>query len=682
MRVATDVGGTFTDLVCFDAGGIRTVKTDTTPPAFERGVLNAIDKAALDPAAFGFFAHGTTVVINALLSRRGARTALITTRGFRDVLEIARGNRPDLFNFAFTKPAPFVPRSLRHEITERIDYRGEVLETVRLDELPDIVAALKAAQVEAVAVCLLHGYVNPAHEKAVVDRLAELWPEADVIASHGVCREWREYERTSTTVLSAYVLPVAKRYLGRLESELADRGLVQAPYIMQSNAGIATVRAAAGNPISMVESGPASGVLGAIALGRQIGVDNLIALDIGGTTAKCALIHDGQARVTTEYAIEWSRTNAGYPIRTPVVEIVEIGNGGGSIAWVDEGGRMNVGPQSAGSMPGPAAYGRGGKAVTTTDANLVLGRINPALFLGGEQEPDLAAVDAAFADLAAKVGGTKQEIARGVVRIANANMVNALKLVSLNKGYDPRDFALIAFGGGGAMHAVGLAEQLMVPKVIIPANASVFSAWGMLMTDLRRDFLQTRVSSLDAENATDIATAYAAIEEEARRLCLDEGMPADGLRVERFADMRYRGQEHTVKVAFPGGAVTADTVAEAIAAFHDAHKREYTFRLTNPVELVNYHVVVLAGIDKQPLPERPVTGRPLADARRQPRTVDFDEHGAHRADIYDWTLLEPGMSFNGPAVVEDPSTTLVVTPGRRVAMDALGNLHVDMGGSS
>ena len=682
MRVATDVGGTFTDLVCFDAGGIRTVKTDTTPPAFERGVLHAIDKAALDPAAFGFFAHGTTVVINALLSRRGARTALITTRGFRDVLEIARGNRPDLFNFAFTKPAPFVPRYLRHEITERIDYRGQVLEAVRLDELPDIVAALKAAEVEAVAVCLLHGYVNPEHERAVVDRLAELWPDADVIASHGVCREWREYERTSTTVLSAYVLPVAKRYLGRLASELADRGLAQAPYIMQSNAGIATVRGAAGNPISMVESGPASGVLGAIALGRQIGVDNLIALDIGGTTAKCALIHDGQARVTTEYAIEWSRTNAGYPIRTPVVEIVEIGNGGGSIAWVDEGGRMNVGPQSAGSMPGPAAYGRGGEAVTTTDANLVLGRINPALFLGGEQEPDLAAVNAAFADLAAKVGGSKQEIARGVVRIANANMVNALKLVSLNKGYDPRDFALIAFGGGGAMHAVDLAEQLMVPKVIIPANASVFSAWGMLMTDLRRDFLQTKVSSLDAENTTDIASAYAAIEEEARRLCLDEGMPADGLRVERFADMRYRGQEHTVKVAFPGGGVTADTIAEAIAAFHDAHEREYTFRLTNPVELVNYHVVVLAGIDKQPLPERPVTGRPLTDARRQPRTVDFDEHGVHRADIYDWALLEPGMSFDGPAVVEDPSTTLVVAPGKRVAMDALGNLHVDMGGSS
>ena len=494
MRVATDVGGTFTDLVCFDADGIRTVKTDTTPPAFERGVLNAIDKAALDPAAFGFFAHGTTVVINALLSRRGARTALITTRGFRDVLEIARGNRPDLFNFAFTKPAPFVPRYLRHEITERIDYRGEVLEAVRLDELPDIVTALKAAEVEAVAVCLLHGYVNPAHEKAVVDRLAELWPDADVIASHGVCREWREYERTSTT--------------------------------------------------------------------------------------------------------------------------------------------------------------------------------------------DLAAVDAAFDDLAAKVGGTKQDIARGVVRIANANMVNALKLVSLNKGYDPRDFALIAFGGGGAMHAVDLAEQLMVPKVIIPANASVLSAWGMLRTDLRRDFLQTRVSSLDAEHATDIATAYAAIEEEARRLCLDEGMPADGLRVERFADMRYRGQEHTVKVAFPDGAVTADTIAEAITAFHDAHEREYTFRLTNPVELVNYHVVVLAGIDKQPLPERPVTGRPLADARRQPRTVDFDEHGVHRADIYDWALLEPGMSFDGLAVVEDPSTTLVVTPGKRVAMDALGNLHVDMRGSS
>jgi N-methylhydantoinase A len=678
MRVASDVGGTFTDLVCFGKDGISTVKSETTPPNFEQGVMNSIASAGIDPGAFTFFAHGTTVVINALLSRRGSKTALITTRGFRDVLEIARGNRPDLFNFAFEKPAPFVPRYLRREITERIDYRGNVVEPVQLDELAPLVAELKAEGVESIAVCLLHAYVNPQHERAIVDRLRQLWPEVDVIASHAVCREWREYERTSTTVLSAYVLPVAKRYLSRLESELGRQGLRCEPYIMQSNAGITTVKGAATNPISMVESGPASGVLGAAALGRQIGEANLIALDIGGTTAKCALIHDGQTRVTTEYAIEWSRTNAGYPIRTPVVEIVEIGNGGGSIAWIDDGGRLHVGPQSAGAAPGPAAYGRGGVDATTTDANLVLGRINPDLFLGGAQKPALDAVEQALSKLSQTLGGTPQDVARGIIRIANANMVNALKLISLNKGYDPRDFALIAFGGGGAMHAVALGEELMVPRVIIPVNSSVFSAWGMLMTDLRRDFLQTRVERLDEVDPAVIDRTFGEIEDEARQVCRGEGMPEESLRIERYADMRYRGQEHTVKVPFPAGTVDGPAIAEAVKRFHDAHEREYTFRLENAAELVNYHVVVLSDMDKQPLPELAVSGRPLEAARKPSRRVDFDEQGIHEADIYDWALLEPGMCFAGPAIVEDPTTSLVVTPGKTVHMDAYGNLHIAM----
>lgn len=678
MRVATDVGGTFTDLVCFDKGGVRCIKTDTTSPDFERGVLDAIDKAGISASDFSFFAHGTTVVINALLSRRGSKTALITTRGFRDVLEIARGNRPDLFNFAFNKPSPFVPRYLRHEITERINYRGDILEPVRLAELDAIIEALKEEQVEAVAVCLLHAYQNPRHEKAIVEFIDHRWPGAQVIASHSVCREWREYERTSTTVLSAYVLPTARRYLSQLEAKLAARKLPQAPYIMQSNGGIATVKSAAANPISMVESGPASGVLGAIALGRQIGEDNIITLDIGGTTAKCALIHNGQARVTTEYYVEWSKTNPGYPVRTPVIEIVEIGNGGGSIAWVDQGGSMHVGPQSAGSTPGPAAYGRGGQSVTTTDANLALGRINPALFLGGEQDPDIAAMDRAFAALAVRVGGNRTDIARGIVRIANANMVNALKLVSLNKGYDPRDFTLMAFGGGGAMHAIALAEELMAKKVIIPTNSSVFSAWGMLMTDLRRDFLQTRVTSMEAEFIGQITENFFALEAEAKSTCIEEGMPAAQLRVTRFADARYRGQEHTVKITFPEGAITPAAVAGAVSGFHEAHHREFSFDLTNPVEIVNYHVVVHAPIDKQPLPKLPAAQRGVESALKPSRRVDFDAHGEHDAAIYDWTLLEPDMRLQGPAVVEDASTALVVPPGKSVRMDAFGNLHIDL----
>ena len=678
MRVATDVGGTFTDLVCVDDDGIRIAKSDTTPPNFEQGVMNVVELGGIDPGDVSDFVHGTTVVINALLSRRGAKTALITTQGFRDILEIARGNRPDLFNFAFDKPAPFVPRYLRRELPERLDYLGRVVEPINLDALGSIIDDFKTDGVEAVAISFLHAYVNPVHELAVEARIKELWPEVSVIASHKVCGEWREYERTSTAVLSAYVHPLAKDYLASLDDKMSARGLSSKPLIMRSNGGVATVDGARNDPISMVESGPASGVLGAAALGRQIGEPNLIALDIGGTTAKTALIEDGAAKITTTYKIEWNRTNPGYPIKTPVVDLVEIGNGGGSIAWVDDGDRLHVGPQSAGSQPGPAAYGRGGDSVTTTDANLVLGRINPDLFLGGAHKPDWQSVERAFAKLEEKLGEKKEDIARGVIRIANANMVNALKLVSLNRGYDPREFALIAFGGGGAMHAVALAEELMTPKVIIPVNSSVFSAWGMLMCDLRRDFLKTDVKVLEEAACDAIEEGYQSLEAHARKTCFEEGMPEESLRLERLADMRYAGQEHTVKITLPSGAMTASALDEISRNFHAAHKREYTFELDTPIELVNFHTVVFADVDKKPLPLRPTMGRTADEAHKGQRKVDFDDSGVRDADIYDLALFEPGMTVVGPAVLEDPTATVVVSPGKRVEMDAYGNLHIDM----
>ena len=676
MRVATDVGGTFTDLVGIGPDGIVTAKADTTPPDFDRGVLATVDKAGISPASFNFFAHGTTVVINALLSRTGARTALITTRGFRDVLEIARGNRPDLFNFAFNKPSPFVPRRLRFEVDERIGPDGDVLLPLDGSSIEAVNRAIAAAEVEAVAVCLLHAYANPIHERAVCAALRERWPGLSVVGSFEVSREWREYERTSTTVLSAYVHPLAKRYLGSLEEKLKARGLASMPYVMQSNGGVTTVEGARNNPIALVESGPASGVLGAAALGRTIGEPDLIALDIGGTTAKTALIRDGQARITTDYRIEWDRTNAGYPIRTPVVDLVEIGNGGGSIAWVDEGGRLHVGPKSAGSTPGPAAYGRGGTEATTTDANLVLGRINPALFLGGEHEPHMANVEAAFGKLAAAVGGTTRDLARGVIRIANANMVNALKLVSLNRGFDPREFALIAFGGGGAMHAVSLARDLRARKVIIPVNSSVFSAWGMLMSDVRRDFLMTRVEQLATRPLDAVNRVYGEMEGEAARTCEAEGMDASELRFERFADMRYVGQEHTVKVPVPTGQVGDTELDQAIEAFHVEHKREYTFRLESGIELVNYHVAALNETDKIALPNKNVTGAATSDITTGTREVDFDVDGVHDSVAYDLGRFEPGMTVAGPAIIEDRTTTIVVNPGCTARMDAIGNIHI------
>lgn len=686
MRVATDVGGTFTDLVAYDVdpksgriSGLRVQKTDTTYPNFDEGVLEAVRRAGLDPRQFQFFAHGTTIVINALLSRKGARTGLITTRGFRDVLEIGRGNRPDLFNFMFRKPPPFVERQFRREVDERANYRGERLKALDPRELDAIVADFKQSGVEAIAICFLHAYVAPENERVALERVKELWPEVSVVASHQITREWREYERTSTTALTAYVHPAANRYMRRLATKLADAGFRGSPYIMQSNGGIETVAGTAENPIAMVESGPASGVLGAAALGELIGESKIIALDIGGTTAKCSLVEHGKPRVTTDYRIEWTRTNPGYPIRTPVIEIVEIGNGGGSIAWLDVGGRLHVGPESAGAMPGPAAYGRGGNRPTTTDANLVTGRINPKNFLGGEITPDMASVKRAFAPLVDELGGTLEDVARGIIRIANGNMVNALKLVSLNKGYDPREFSLIAYGGGGAMHAVALAAELKMPKVIIPMNSSVFSAWGMLMTDLRRDYLRTQVMDLDPATANVMASTFEQMSRDARASFAADPLAGKlPLTLRRFADMRYAGQEHTVKVEIPDGSIDAACVESIIGSFHETHEREYTFRLPNAVEIVNFHLAAYGRVMRHEPQKLAVTGRALSAAVTGVRRVDYDEHGLHEATIYDREKLEPGMEFTGPCVVEEPAATVVVPPGKRVNVDAFGNLHIHL----
>ncbi len=686
MRAASDVGGTFTDLVYYDydpksgvCGTVRSAKTDTTPPNFEDGVMAGIRKAGIDSAHLDFFAHGSTVVINALTERKGAKTALITTKGFRDVLEIARGNRPDLFNFNFRKPKPFVERYLRAELDERVTYKGELVRKADLDPLEDIVACYKAEGVEAIAVCFLHAYVNPANEKSVIERIAELWPEVSVLASFQISREWREYERTNTTVLSAYVHPTAKKYIESLERKLTAAGFGEHPYMMQSNGGIATVEAAKANPITMVESGPASGIFAAAYMGNVIGEDNLIVLDIGGTTAKCTLIENGDVKVTTEYYIERDGRTPGYPIQTPVSEIVEIGNGGGSIAWVDEGGKLHVGPQSAGAMPGPAAYGRGGTKPTTTDANLLLGRIDPGSFVGGELEPDMAALNTAFTPLAEALGVTIEEAARGVVRIANANMTNALRLVSTNKGYDPRDFALMAFGGGGAMHAVALAEELKIPRVIVPVNSAVFSAWGMLLTDLRRDYLRTRPLTFGAEATGDINSTFANMAEQAKSdYRREDGADAQAVECEYFVDMRYAGQEHTVKVPFPISSAGIIDIAEAETRFHEAHEKRFTYRLDVPLQIVNFHLVAKVAVPKPEMARKPGTGRTLKETVLHTRKVDFDAHGIHQAVIYDGLMLEPGMELYGPAVVQEPSTTLVISPGHRVNVDDYGNYHISL----
>jgi N-methylhydantoinase A len=675
LRVATDIGGTFTDLVYVTSGGeVGTAKSHTTPAQYEKGVVDVIMAKHISPSEFVSFVHGTTIVINAITERKGAKAALLTTEGFRDILEIGRGTRPDFFNLEYRKPKPFVPRYLRREVPERISYKGIETKPLDLSGLPAILDDFRAAGVEAIAICFINSYANPAHEEAALAKVKELWPEVSVVASYQITREWREYERTNTAALSAYVQPIAHRYLDRLTGRLSEAGMQCTPYIMQSNCGVDTVRSARQIPITMIESGPASGVWGAAALGRLIGEPNAIAIDIGGTTAKCGLITKGEVKLNTNYMVERSETSPGYPVMVPVVDLVEIGNGGGSIAWVDEFQRLHVGPQSAGAVPGPVAYALGGTEATTTDANLALGCINPGYFCGGTMIADMAAVNKALDRLAATLHTSRQEAARGIVRIANNNMVNAIKLISVNRGNDPRDFTLIAFGGGGGMHACALARELGIKKAVIPSLSGVFSAWGMLLTDLRRDYLQTQIVELSGpEAAAQINQALAMLEQQAIQEYAAEHIDRSRVRFFRYGRCRYQNQEHSVEIALPDGAITADQIKAIRERFDADYEREYTYRLAAPAELVCYHLVAVAEVEKLKPEKHPRTGRKLEEAVKERRDVDYVEAGVHLATIYDGDALEPGMSFVGPAIIEESGTTVVIPPGLPCHVDDYGN---------
>lgn len=677
-RVATDIGGTFTDLVYVTPNGtVGTAKSHTTPGQFEKGVMDVIEAGGVSPNEFVSFVHGTTIVINAITEKKGAKTALITSQGFRDVLEIGRGNRPDYFNLNYKKPAPFVTRYLRREVPGRINYQGVDAQPLDLSGLPAILDDFRAEGVEAVAVCLLNSYANSAHEEAVLNQIKALWPEVSAVASYQITREWREYERTNTAVMSAYVQPIAHRYLDDLTGRLTEAGMTCTPYIMQSNCGVDTVKNARQIPITMIESGPASGIWGAATLGRLIGETEVIALDIGGTTAKCGLITGGQVKLNTNYMVEQTDVSAGYPVIVPVVDLVEIGQGGGSIAWVDEFDRLHVGPQSAGADPGPVSYNTGGTEATTTDANLALGCINPNYFCGGTLTANMEAVETALDKLAAKLGLNRQDTARGIVRLANNNMVNAIKLISVNRGHDPRDFTLIAFGGGGGMHACALARELGIKKVIIPNQSGVFSAWGMLLSDLRRDYLQTQIVELSAEDAVQqLSNTYAALEEQAYQEYEAENIDRSRVRFLRYGRFRYQNQEHSTEVDLPGGPITAAQMDNILEHFHTNYEREYTYRLDAPVELVTYHLIAIAEVDKLEPHKLPRNNGNAADAVKGYREVDYLGAGIHQAALYNGDALTPGMNFTGPAIIEEAETTVVIPPDMPCSVDEYGNYQI------
>ncbi len=678
--VGVDIGGTFTDLVgCVD-GKIVTSKTSTTPADPTRGVAESLTLAHADLPALGEFLHGSTIAINTVLERKGAKTALLTTKGFRDVYAIGRGNRIEAFNLFFHRPKPLVPRHLTFEANERLNAAGEALIPIDLQGVEAIARELGSLGVEAVAVCFLHSYANPAHERAAGEVLRRANPKMFITLSHEILREFREYERTSTTALNAYVGPRVSDYLGTLETYMRAGKFAGGLRMMRSNGGVMSMAQARVQPVSMMESGPVAGMIGAGKLALHLGIARCIGFDMGGTTAKCSLILNGAPAVEEGYVI--GDPASGQPMQLPVVDIVEVGTGGGSIAWVDGAGGLHVGPKSAGADPGPACYGKGSLEPVITDADLVLGRVNPHRFLGGGMALDTAAAERAIAaKIGIPLGLPVRECALGIATIADTAMSLAVRAVSVDKGVDPRDTAMIAFGGAGPLHAVAVAREIFIPRVIIPKLPGTFSALGMLMASWRQDFVRTLVGSLDTLDPALAAKIFAELAAEARAQMARDGIAAGGAEFKYFADLRYAGQEHALQIPLRGPDALSGGAAEARAAFHAEHEQRYgQAAAEEKLETVNLRLVLSAAradtIAEDWLAE-PWTAE--ASAPETSRHVYFsDAEKPLKTRILWRPALPAGMTLTGPAVIEEPNSTILIHPGDRVTVTDTGHLVIDI----
>ncbi len=682
-RLGVDIGGTFTDASLIDEanGEMRTAKVSTTPGDPSIGFMAATERilreAAVSPADVRFVVHGTTVATNAIIEGKVARSAFVTTAGFSDMLEIARQVRPELYNLQFEKPVPLVPRHLCFGVRERLDGQGAVLADLDEVAVAGLATELAGLGIESVAVCLLHSYLNPAHERRIGELLAAALPGVPISLSSDVAPEIKEYLRASTTVINAAIRPVVARYLDGITARLKAAGIGAELLVMQSHGGVYGAAAAARRPAFMVESGPAAGVIAAAQLGRELGNTDVISFDMGGTTAKAGLIQDGKPRITKDYQVgSTARTGiaglgaAGYPLRTPVVDLVEIGAGGGSIAWIDSGGALRVGPHSAGADPGPVCYGQGGAEPTVTDANLVLGRLDPYYFLGGEIRLDVERARKAIEERCARaLGLSAVETALGIVEIANAAMVNALHLVSVQRGYDPRQFVLIAFGGAGPVHANALAAETGIPETLIPTRPGIFTAAGLLVTDLRREYTRAVMRPATGLHGAELEAAFAALESEGRLELESEGVAAGAIEFERDVDTRYLGQGFELTIGY------GDGVDELVARFHREHDRAYGYSAPGePVELVNLRLAAIGRIPR-PEPRRLAPGGPAAPRSR--RQVYFAEAaGFVDCPVFDRYSLSPNSVIPGPAVIQEYDATTVVHPGFEAVVDAFGNLRL------
>ncbi|HEV8306377.1 MAG TPA: hydantoinase/oxoprolinase family protein [Methylomirabilota bacterium] len=659
-RVGVDVGGTFTDLVAIEAGSgaIRSRKVLTTPDAPARGVLYGVQALGVGAAAV---AHGTTIVTNAVVEGTGARTALVTTRGFRDVLEIGRQSRLDLYRLDLPpRPPPLVPRHLRFEVTERVAADGRVVVPLAEGEVSELVAGLRAAGVEAVAVCLLHAYACPEHEARLATALAGACPYVSV--SHEVNAEFREYERTATTALNAAVMPLADRYLADLEASLARAGFAGSLHLLQSNGAMMSAAAARRRPLAMAVSGPAGGVAAARFLVRALGLRNAIAFDMGGTTTDVCLIADGQAQTLPQ------RRLGGHPVRLPSVAVESIGAGGGSLAALDPGGALRVGPASAGARPGPACYGLGGNAPTVTDAHVAAGTLRADALLGESIRVARGPAEAALTPLARALGLGLREAAAGVLEVTNAAMRRAIRLISVQRGFDLRDFTLIAYGGAGPLHGGRLALELGIPRVVVPAHAGLFSALGCAVTEVAYDHVQTFRRPLDGLDPAELEVRFEPLLAVVRGPLLTEGHAPEVIQLLRSVDVRYVGQNYELNVPWRGD-------VEALRRdFQALHERLYTYATEDAMECVNLRVRAAVPVAGARFPEWPGAG-PAAPYAEQP--AYFTEGGETVLPVYRRGDLPAEHPLKGPALIEDPWATTLIYPGQAGVVDRFGNLVIE-----
>lgn len=691
LRLGVDIGGTFTDLALVDedSGQQTTFKVSSTPSDYSAAVVDAIKALSADhgiaPSSLTFLSHATTVVTNAILESKGARAALITTDGFRDVLEIRRQSRAKLYDIFQPPPQVIIPRHLRLEVSERVDAYGNIYKPLDESDLTRIVAFLKAHEVKAVAVSLLFSFLNPAHEQAIGEVLRRELPDVRTFLSSEVLPEMREYERTSTVAVCAYVAPVLEGYLKRL-NDFLDTDAYPPLYLTGSSGGVFNVEEGLRVPAMLTESGPAAGVTATVALGNVLGLNQLISFDMGGTTAKASLVNNGEVSVTTEYEVGGSGNvrrwlqGTGYPIKVPVVDLAEVSAGGGSIAWLDDAGGLRVGPQSAGAAPGPACYGLGGQDPTVTDADAVLGYLDPGHFLGGRMALSLEGASKAIEKTVGEpLGLDLMEAAQGIVDIVNSNMADAIRMISIERGHDPRDYSLVAFGGAGPVHAGRIGEELGINKVIIPPNPGVFSAMGLVCTDLKRDYVRSLYTLLDETGVDDqMRQVYRDITAEARDMLSRSGIPEENWSFRYYLDIRYGNQAYELTVPVESSEIEEGALEAIAERYHAQHFTTYDYNAPDePIQLVNMRASAIGKFGADFIASRNSSANGSRDfSPRSRREVYFKESGKTSCPVYDRGDLSAGSEIEGPAVIQESSSTVIVYPGQRAAATEFGTIEI------